>query len=494
MSTTDIARMYNVGGHVVRRLLRSNGLKPSGKPSQNVIPHNKHSVDIDQIKELHESGMCLSDIASVLGQGVHVIKNRMKKIGLKPHAPQFDKPTNLKSVIGDNAFDKLNDVDWLKNEYIKSGRSTRDIASEIGCGKKAVSSAVKRFGLKVHDIRITREEFVAKAKEIHGDTYDYGEMIYESYDSLANMKCPTHGMFWQVPRYHILNRNGCQLCSGGHLQNEVYEFVNELSRSKMNDRSAIYPYELDILVLDCNLAIEVNGIYWHSYDHVETTQERQRHVFKLDRCNELGIRLIQISEDEWRNNQHVVKSIIKSKLNMTDRIYARKCDIMEVGIGTYRKFMASNHLQGYKYSHFICGLYYNDELLAVMSFNKHNKYGWEITRFANKIGKTVIGGASRLFKHFIKRCNPELVLSYANRRYSNGDLYYHLGFDLDGITRPNYCYVKQNRVYSRIQFQKHKLKDKLEHFDEHVTEAENMFLNGYRRLWDAGNLRFIWTR
>ena len=60
------------------------------------------------------------------------------------------------------------------------------------------------------------------------------------------------------------------------------------------------------------------------------------------------------------------------------------------------------------------------------------------------------------------------------------------------MTNPNYFYIKNNSVYSRQQFQKHKLKNKLDVFDSDLTEAENMFNNGYRRLWDAGHWRFLW--
>ena len=126
-----------------------------------------------------------------------------------------------------------------------------------------------------------------------------------------------------------------------------------------------------------------------------------------------------------------------------------------------------------------------------MSFNKHPKYQWEITRFANKLNMTVVGGASKLFKHFLREHNPDQILTYADRRYSNGNLYKKLGFKLDGITQPNYIYIKNKKIFSRQQFQKHKLKDKLEDFNPLLTEAENMFNNGYRRMWDAGNYRFL---
>ena len=46
-------------------------------------------------------------------------------------------------------------------------------------------------------------------------------------------------------------------------------------------------------------------------------------------------------------------------------------------------------------------------------------------------------------------------------------------------------------MYSRLQFQKHKLKDKLEFFDNNISEKENMLNNGYYRIWNTGNSCWI---
>jgi hypothetical protein len=129
-----------------------------------------------------------------------------------------------------------------------------------------------------------------------------------------------------------------------------------------------------------------------------------------------------------------------------------------------------------------------------MSFNKHPKYEWEITRFANRLETIVIGGASRLFKYFMNNYDPDQIMTYADRRYSDGNLYKKLGFELDGTTQPNYFYLMGDTIYSRQQFQKHKLEKKLAQYDSMLTESQNMFNNGYRRIWDAGHFRFIWVK
>jgi hypothetical protein len=121
-------------------------------------------------------------------------------------------------------------------------------------------------------------------------------------------------------------------------------------------------------------------------------------------------------------------------------------------------------------------------------FNKG--YDWELIRYCNVLDTTIVGGASKLLKHFINNHSGS-ILSYANREHSNGKLYEALGFNLINESQPSYQWVKGSTLLKRYQTQKHKLQSLLgESFDPLKTESENMFNNGYRRIWDCGNLVF----
>jgi hypothetical protein len=124
-------------------------------------------------------------------------------------------------------------------------------------------------------------------------------------------------------------------------------------------------------------------------------------------------------------------------------------------------------------------------------FNK--KYKYELLRFCNKLGYHIPGSASKLLKYFERNYKPKSLISYADRRWSRGNVYEKLGFKMIGKSKPNYWYFKltSNIRYSRINFQKHKLKDILEKFDETLSESENMKLNGYNRIYDCGNLVYV---
>jgi hypothetical protein len=192
--------------------------------------------------------------------------------------------------------------------------------------------------------------------------------------------------------------------------------------------------------------------------------------------------------------REIWKSIINNKLGICDtKIFARKCTINKVDNKTAKQFLLNNHLQGHTPSYVNIGLYYENELVSLMTFGKsrYNKnYQYELIRFCNKINTLVTGGASKIFSHFNKTYNPESIISYADLRYSNGALYEKLGFNKLKNSTPNYFYFHKSdtsKLTNRVQFQKHKLKNKLDIYNSELTEYQNMLNNGYDRIWDCGN-------
>ena len=251
-----------------------------------------------------------------------------------------------------------------------------------------------------------------------------------------------------------------------------------------NNRKIIYPLELDMVLPDYKLAIEYDGVYWHSDEY----KDQNYHLNKTLECNNKGIQLFHIFDTD---DIDIWKSMISNKLKLNTKVYARKCLVKEITNSDAKSFCAQNHLQGACNAKINLGLFYNDELLEVMTFGKprYNKhYEYELLRLCTKKYYSVIGGASKLWKCFCQKYSPKSVISYANRRFSNGNIYETLGFKFLNETKPNYWYVKGGELFSRLKFQKHKLKDILENYDENLSEYENMQLNNYHRIFDCGNL------
>jgi hypothetical protein len=227
---------------------------------------------------------------------------------------------------------------------------------------------------------------------------------------------------------------------------------------------------------------------------------RSSYISKLKRYELDGWRIIFLYENEWVVDKDIVKSRIGSLLGINQIIYARKCEIINLSSKDGTTFFNTAHIQGAVSSPICYGLTYNDNTVAAMSFGKsrfNKNVEYELIRYANMLNTNVVGGASKLFKHFIKQYDPNSIISYSDKRWNTGNLYDQLGYKYSHIADPNYFYfVRINPLvlYSRQSFQKHKLKDKLELFDPLLTEWQNMVLNGYDRIWDCGNSVWIWNK
>ena len=251
--------------------------------------------------------------------------------------------------------------------------------------------------------------------------------------------------------------------------------------------------EIDIYLPELKLGIEFNGLYWHSE---KQGKGRNYHLNKTLAAEKLGIRLVHIFEHEWVNQRELVLSRIKNMLGKSYRIYARKCTVSELGVPESKEFLNTNHIQKYVGASVKLGLYYEEDLVAVMTFGKSRYSGaadWELIRYANRMGSSVVGGASKLFKYFLRNYKPKGILSYSDRRWNTGNLYSMLGFTHTHNSSPNYWYFKGLKVYSRVKFQKHKLANVLEEFEPKWTEVENMYYANFNRFFDSGNSVFLWN-
>jgi len=326
------------------------------------------------------------------------------------------------------------------------------------------------------------------------------------YDKLYKFKCVKCGNEFVhciysgvIPRCEICHPKNCGSSIG---ENEILEFIKLLLPNdeilhkirKILDNKL----ELDIYIPSKNLAIEFNGIVWHSERF--GGKDKNYHLNKTKECEKKGIKLIHVFENEWMYKQDIVKSIIKSNLNIySETVYARNCKIKEINTNEKNIFLEKNHLQGKDISSIRYGLYYEDELVSIMTFSKsrfNKNVEYEMTRFCNKINTKIIGGASKLFNHFVKNNNPKSVISYADKRFFNGELYDRLGFDFIEDTTTNYFYFNFKspiELFSRQRFQKHKLQKLLPEYDKNISEWENMQINGYDRIFDCGNKKFIWN-
>lgn len=279
-------------------------------------------------------------------------------------------------------------------------------------------------------------------------------------------------------------------------EKELYAFVRSLDDSAISsDRELISPYEIDIVIPNKRIAIEYCGLYWHSE---LMGKDKNYHLNKRKMCNKIGYSLITIFEDELISSLDVVFSRLSSIIgsNKLTSIYSRKCLIKEIDTKTASEFCNKNHLQGYGAGASVkIGAFYNNALVAVMTFSKpslskgykeYNVGQWELHRFCSKINYRIVGVASKLLSFFKKNYKWNQIFSYADMRWSNGVLYEKIGFSCVGNTQPNYWYFKNNkRRHHRFALRKESDEPK------DITEWELRKSQGWNRIWDCGNLKYI---
>lgn len=370
--------------------------------------------------------------------------------------------------------------------------STENIAINFNTTIQAINNACAKFNIERPKERYTSLKVAEVLKAQNRTTID----SISTHKSI-NITCNKGHTVNQSVSNVLYKNTGCPDCfstTGISLaEKTLREFIEQEYQGWIvyNDRSILEGKELDIVLPDKSLAFEFNGTYWHQDKKVPINY----HKDKTDIAEANDYQLIHIQDYLWTTKQDIVKSRVKQLLHSSIKIPARKTEIKQIQFP--REFLEANHLQGAgSPTSTNYALYYNDEIVAVMTFGKPrftSNQEWELVRYATKCGTTVQGGASKLFKHFIKQTNPKSVVSYASRDFSKGSMYYTLGFKHQHNSEPGYSYYKHLKRVSRYQAQKHKLEALLPLYDPKLQEQENMTLNGYYKVYDSGNMVFTWA-
>jgi hypothetical protein len=344
---------------------------------------------------------------------------------------------------------------------------------------------------------LTTEQFVKNALIVHTNLYNYDVVEYVHNKQPVNIICPIHGTFKQKPDSHVAHQHGCPACgvqkqrdysTPSKGEQQIAEFIRELGVDICQQtRKIIAPLELDIFIPGHNVAIEYCGLYWHN-DRFK--KDRNYHKIKYDMCADNGIQLLTIFEDEWATRDQQIRGKIKSLLGIREQIiYARKCKVVNITKKDKAQFFNYNHIQGDGPSSINFGLVYNNELVAGVGFINKANGNFCLNRYATK--HHVVGGFSKLLKHFTKTTKWNTITSFADLRWSVGNLYTRTGWTLNKIIPPDYSYIKNNKRIHKFNFRRKHLPRLLKHFDPSKTEKQNCYDNNILRIWDCGKMRFI---
>lgn len=374
-------------------------------------------------------------------------------------------------------------------EGYSSGKSVDELASELNIKPQKVKHIAHSLGITKR-WKHTRDTFIEEAKNIHGEAYDYSRVVYSGNKTKVIIICPEHGEFLQTPHMHISKKmQGCPSCSVSSPHRKIITFLTELGvKHDVNNRSVLGGLELDILIPEKNLAIEINGEYYHTIDKLG---DRYYHYNKYKECEKKGVRLLQFWGSEISERPELVFSMIKNALGLLkDRVYARNCKVVTLDSEEYRNFLEKNHLEGSRNSGIKLGLVYKKELVSVMGFSKYDGY-YELDRFCSKAGTVVIGGFSKL----LFQAPSGKIISYSFNRYSNGSIYKAHSFSLERENKTSLFYYHKGKLKNRNSFMKYKLAHELSIPNpEEYTEKELASMVGAYQIFDAGTKTWVLHR
>ena len=319
------------------------------------------------------------------------------------------------------------------------------------------------------------------------DKYNYSLVEYNGANENIRIICPIHGEFPQTPNNHKHNKTECPKCSGviSKGQEDLFNFIQSLAATAILEDRINYPgLQLDITIPDKNLAIEYNGAYFHSININNLSRyNKSSHLKdKLLKAQELGLRVINIYEDEWQNSRSHIEQIIKNALGViSTKIMARKCKIWSIDTSDPRwnthvkPFFEKFHHQGLKYKPegvAYC-LTYDNIIQACAYFGSnsyHNQNDCELIRYATRADVKVVGGLSKLVTNFLRQ-NPEVkkIKSYCDARLFTGDGYRKAGFKFIEHSSPGFDVIVGNVRKHRSCIIKNKLSS---YFDEETLKSK----------------------
>lgn len=483
LTATELANKFKVSSSTIRQILSKNNIQPK----------------IRIIDRSRPCSICSTVFTPKSDDGV----KKDKYIYCSSICSNAGR-TNARR-LGKYTKEQLNQIIELKKNNITNS----EIVSITGVNLNTVKSLIKENSLFLTKKQRIANSSTGKIKselnKRENITTDHEKKLHLIKKSIENGEGTVSGLSEKhrlnapsvALSFHLRGWSDLIGTSASTPEIELCDFIKQiLPKTEVfhNKKNIIYPLELDIAIPDKKIAIEFNGLYWHC----DKNKENNYHYNKMNKVNEKGYRLISIFEDEWKNRKFQVKSFLKSVLASSDnRVYARKCTISVISKELSDKFINKYHIQGKAISTVSFGLFYNEELVGVMTGSKHHRDNTSntlvLSRLAFKDDWTIVGGAGKLLSEllvFAVQNNYKKLVSWSDNRWSQGNVYNKLGFILEENMKPDYSYFENKGIF-RSSKQSNTKEKLLKKGGIGKTEKEMAISLGYARIYDCGKKRWI---
>lgn len=299
---------------------------------------------------------------------------------------------------------------------------------------------------------------------------------------------------WVTPVYQRANGSGCPLCAfnnnSSQAEHQLNDHFKSLGLTPQRHARSVIDGELDFYFPEQQIAVEYNGLYWHSEAQGKT---KQYHYNKWKACQDAGIQLITVWEDDYKRNPELVKSMLTYKLKMGQNkgIYARKTQVKRLNYAEASAFLVQYHIQGKVQGSYYLGLEdVTGELKAVSVWTKRDRT-LHLERYSSS---GVTGGLGKLLQAVLRLVEGQIdkVLTFASHDVSDGNLYDLLGFKIDGYIPPDYSYLVKGKREHKFNYRLKKFKsDPSLEWVVGFSETQLAKLNNLHRIWDTGKTRYV---
>jgi hypothetical protein len=375
-------------------------------------------------------------------------------VGSSPQIQEKIVTTKRLRTFGERA-EEIQAPDFWKAEYVDGKKSIVQIASELGLTNSYVGKLLHKYA---PTIEIRPGDWIS-AQEV--EILNFLKKVYE-----------------------------------GPIQQQVW-----LTNLKKQDPE-VRRFSLDLYLPELNLAIEHNGLYWHS--NLAPHIYPRYHLDKTEACEFLGIRLIHIWEDDWRDKRPLMEAKLKYLLGVStaERLHARKLSVTVPTNRQKKAFYNAYHIKGNGAGSVTYALVQDSLIVAMITFKlvtKRDKSQWDLNRFAVHSSYQIPGAFTKLLAHFIRTNQWTSIITYADRDWATGKVYEQAGFKRDlknPTTPPAFCGVElrkgMNKRISRRAYTHPRLKQKLaEAYDSKKSQLQLMAQAQIPVIYNCGNYKFV---
>lgn len=425
-------------------------------------------------------------------------ETNMKRYGTvfptqNPEVAAKTKTTNIERYGAAYVFSKSSSVrqkleqDWLL-KYGKRSCVTPESAEHRN------ATMIERYGVSN---AMDNAELRAKAhaNQEQAMINKYGKPYSVQIDSIKQKISDTIMGRYNVPWFCMtdkcLSNNSVRISLPNRLFAERLKALDLLPEMEKHIGKKAY----DILLPKSKIVIEVDPTYTHNAigNHWDKTGKPVNyHLEKTEYANNAGFTCVHLFD--WDNWDKVL-GMLKDKA----RVYARDGEVRKISEQESNEFLAQYHLQGAVRGQLVCyGLYFEGILYEVMTFGKprYNKnYEWELLRLCTAEGISVIGGATRLYAHFIREFKPCSVISYCDRAKFSGSVYAALGMQLHHTSAPAKHWSKSTE-HITDNLLRQRGYDQLfgTNYGKGTSNEQLMVDNGWLPVYDCGQLVFTWQQ